>query len=250
MISAAEYRKEREKLMERWEKESRQWIKTEKAKCINNTINLNENANFFKDGAINPDIWYENSFRPLFVLKEVNDQGVQKCIQYDFTAMNEEQESNIWNRDGMWSDFGALVKGLLRVMDDNVELPPYEEMKAVSIENYREAISRVAIMNLKKMAGGGKVESEKSRETIEYKYHINRFKKNIEEQISLLEPSIIICCGSGMAEDFDKYGVETYGIPIVQGLHPAINPNLRKVAFYNKTIERVRKTYYKQRGLC
>ena len=58
-----EYKDKREQLMTKWDKECRNWLEQENGAPII--------AAFFKDGIIDPDTWFQNDFRPLFILKEV-----------------------------------------------------------------------------------------------------------------------------------------------------------------------------------
>lgn len=121
MISAEKYRIEREKLMEKWERECREWAAELSGRPVV--------ATFFKDGVVDPDTWFNNDFRPLFVLKEVHDKNPLDITTFDFVDMNEEAGYDIWNATGNWSRLAVLAEGLVSTIIKGKEIPSYDELR-------------------------------------------------------------------------------------------------------------------------
>ena len=238
-MTAQQYKDEHKKLMDRWESECRKWFAEE---IENNSQPLNINANFFEDGIFDPSIWFSNkSFRPLFILKEVHDNGTQESKRINHVAMCEDKTYDIWNRQGrgMWRSLGALAKGMFKYLEED-KLPAYEELYAEDIEEYRTILRKIAIINIKKVPGGGNVNAKESIQTKCFTCHANKFKANLKEQISLINPTVIIFCGTDVPGCFDIIDGKLYGIPVVAGLHPAISANRHRENFYNRTIKQVK----------
>ena len=214
--------------MERWESECRNWLMTDSI-----------NATFFRDGIIDPDIWFNNRFRPLFILKEVHDKKPKGGF-VDFTAMNDAEDHDIWNRVGMWHALGTLAKGIICGIQNRENIVPYETLYAEDLGNYRKTLRQVAVINIKKLSSGSDTGSNESRITMHFSCHAYKFRDNLRKQIEMIQPSVIICCGSELKNCFDIKDGKLYGFPVVMGLHPATNPNCRRKAFYDDTIEKVR----------
>lgn len=231
------FKAEHESLMKKWEKECREWLIQE---------NADENlVTFFKDGVIDPNVWFDKDFRPLFILKEVHDKE-KKEPNIDFVSMTEGDDYDIWKRKGMWRAFGALARGIIYNIENEDIVLPYEEVYEENIEKYRDTLRQIAIINIKKISGGNKEDSEESKKTKHYVCHACKFESNLKKQIELMKPTVIICCGVGMEQCFEIKEGKIYGIPAVMGLHPATNANLRREKFYTNTIKNVRMTVIKQ----
>lgn len=229
-IRAQEYRNQREELMQKWELECRDWLECENGAPID--------ATFFRDGIIDPDVWFENDFRPLFVLKEVHDTAQDnRCI--DFVAMQNGKDYDIWEGRGMWRALGTLARGMISSMEEDGKIFPYEELYQMDLNEYRKTLRRIAVINIKKLSGGSQVASNESMQTKHFSGHAGKFKANLQNQIELIDPSIIICCGADIKSCLKFKDNKLFGYPVVLGLHPATNPNRRRESFYNETIEKV-----------
>ena len=225
-----DYLAKRDNLFGRWENECREWIALENK--------LPVIATFFRDGIIDPDIWFSHDFRPLFILKEVHDTAIEnRCV--DFVSMQTGHDYDIWERRGMWRAFGTLARGILSRVENPNSTPGYEELYNEDLSNYHATLRRVAIINVKKLSSGSRVTSDRSIETKHVTCHACRFRDNLREQIEMINPTVIICCGADLHDCFDMCDNQIYGIPAVFGLHPSTNPNRRRQAYFYDTIEKV-----------
>ena len=225
------YKVERLKLMEQWEKECRNWIVDRDGKSVS--------ATFFRDGIVDPSTWFNNDFRPLFILKEAHDMDPQDRW-IDCVAMNEGNDYDIWNRRGrgMWRSLGVLAKGMIISVTGSGVFPSYEELYEEGIDTYRETLRQIAIINVKKMSGGSRGNSVLSQQTRHFSLHACKFRNLLEQQIRQINPTLIICCGAEVGACLDIQDDRLYDIPVVTGFHPATNPNRRRDAFYNETINK------------
>ena len=235
-MTAQQYRDEHRSLMDQWKTECREWAQS--------------NATFYLDGAFDAEEWFnvDNKFRPLFVLKEVNEaiDEVDDCINFVGTG---DVGSDPWEGKGMWSSIGALAVAMFRMSKNPTTLPEYAFVKdtmnlqQTNTETERQQVCRkIAIINLKKLAGGANVGSKKSRDTLDFACHARRFADKLEQQIKMLAPTVIICCGKTVVAN--SLGIENgkiYSIPTIDGFHPKQNSTEN---FYYKTLREMR-----ERGL-
>lgn len=229
-MKASEYQTRHLELMMRWENECREWLKSEGKGAVLTP--------FFEDGIIDPETWFENEFRPLFILKEVHDK-TEENKRINFVAMKEGPEYDIWTRKGMWKAFGVLAKGIISRAEGKRVLS-YVQALEEGIESYREVLKRIAVINVKKLAGGGSDNSERSRQTFHFTDHADRFKEYLYEQITtLIKPTVIVFCGKEVERCFAVKDGKLYGIPAICGLHPSINPNCRRIDFYDETVNKI-----------
>ena len=225
-MTAQEYRSKHEELMAKWESEARSWLL--------NTRNddLAQNIPFFRDGVTCPEVWFEdnNSFRPLFILKEVStgknkidevqdflsiwgNKRTFEFAQYEFDDIKVGTFSQ-WKRiarlakafetvhngtfpcdyskyDMSFWDNGKLYSGNILGYKD----PEGKNSKRTANPTYNDIINKIAILELKKVGAGQTVTSELSLATEYYTNHIEKFKSNLSEQIKLINPTVIIGLG-------------------------------------------------------
>ena len=141
------------------------------------------NENFIKDGIVNISYWDRAPDKILFFLKELNmAPGSWSAtrppeIQRDFRKTVDEHP---WKTVGQWA-YGILNRRTMKAF--------YE---ANQEDNYSSACRSVAIVNLKKIAGDN---SSRPREIIEYAIRNAEF---LREQIELISPNIVVCCGRNL----------------------------------------------------
>jgi len=225
-MTANEYRVAREELMRRWSEECWEWLGYEKDDP--------KRPVFYMDGAFDSEEWYRGLFRPLFILKEVNEEtdGEATDRRYDFIGDN--RESDPWLRVNMWKKFSVLLQAVLAFGEGRLDDRDYQKCEDTTMEEHQDALKKVAVINLKKIGGGSAAAGDKSKQTFCFECHASRFSSRIKEQIELLQPSVIICCGKnsvinslGITQDAffivkDKEGHERK-VPVINGYHPSRN---------------------------
>lgn len=240
-----------------------------------------KDAIFYKDGVFDIDEWFSNKdFRPLFILKEVNEANkdeaekeaqihseneikkygekaaIKNCV--DFVGTGNIYGSDPWNGERMWKRIGALAVALYKAYNNDEDID-YDNVNKIMSENVesgetlRQTVCRkIAIINLKKLGGGNNVESDKSKATLCFECHAKQFYKNLIEQITFIQPTVIICCGKdivakslGLMDEkikAVKKEIEIYSptgkkqkIDVINGYHPS--NQVKTENFYNKTIK-------------
>lgn len=138
-----------------------------------------EKGFFVTDGMVNP-LAYKNI---VFVLKEVN--GATK--EWHLSEMLQGgSNGNSWNNIARWTKgltCASPQEACDLVWDDTIE--------KIRQEDRDIQLAKVATMNLKKISGTSEAKWP------EIKAFSEKYEKNLQEQISLYDPEIIICCGGG-----------------------------------------------------
>jgi len=144
-----------------------------------------DNAKDFADyGIIQEDLWMKAKRKVLFLMKETN-----------FFAGDLRKLA----RDNPWKVVGYWAYGLQNVTVE--QIPPFVEAKRE--ENYKNAYSSAAIMNLKKMQGGPAADMIKVNDAVK------RDAEFIKTELEIIRPEIVICCGTfgivgNIISDFEK----------------------------------------------
>lgn len=148
-------------------------------------------SNFYADGIVNENIWFENDKHPkiLYILKEVHETG--KNRECNFVKDADMDVQNGYNKGlFMWRKIAAHTRCIL----DKDYTFNADEMK--DSDAYLKAVNQIAIINLKKASGGSDTNSVKSTESLNYQWHTENYNEFIQRQISIISPTIIICCGT------------------------------------------------------
>ena len=221
--------------MQKWEEDSRKWLKeNEKA----------YKATFYRDGIFNPNRWFNNDIRPLFILKEVHE-AKDLCLEekrINFVEMKEEDDFDPWDgKTVMWRRLGTLAKGVLYFNNYHGEVLEYQLFpnNEQGLAEHRETLENIAIMNLKKYPGGSNTGHDKSRQTIDFTVHAENYADFLRKQIEIMDPTIIICCGKNIVKScLEKYEIVIdNSIPVIDTYHPS-NAGL---GFYWNTFDEIKK---------
>lgn len=251
MLAVNEYMFKKNELLDEYEKRVRKWLEEKGEKEIAYKIP------FFRDGITCPEVWFKpgNEFRPLFILKETS-LGIDKIEELnDFL--------NVWGNQTRfefvenpfddvkvgqfttWKKIAALAKGLedanngLGIREYNLKEFSYQpgEKYQGDIEGYRrygsrtsnslynDIMSKIAVLEIKKIGGGTLAQKELSIATGYYSEHIEPFKDLICKQIELINPTVIIgCCRefftANLLKDIEN---KTSDILWIYGYHPTMN---------------------------
>lgn len=223
MMTATEYRKAHGELLEEYETKVRKWLAEDGAKDIEKRIP------FFRDGVTCPETWFRegNTFRPLFILKEVSlgINTVEELGGYLETWGNPQRFEFVENpfddvkigRFPQWKRIARLAKGMEDVhegadtcdyykydLDFKEGGEPYKgDITGYKLYNhqrtanaaYNDIISKIAILEIKKIGAGQTVNSKLSCATKYYSRHIERFCDLLCRQIELIDPTVIVCLG-------------------------------------------------------
>ncbi|WNG62377.1 hypothetical protein F0U59_52535 [Archangium gephyra] len=136
------------------------------------------NRSFYEDGVARGSSYWNSNPRVLFLLKEVNaDEKVPAWNLFD--VVGEGRIGATWTVISYWAQ-GIRQGG-----------PPWEDVRGATAASRREAISKIAIVNLNK-CGGKKTSVNSKIWAAAY-----RDRQFLVRQIRLYAPHIIIACGVG-----------------------------------------------------
>lgn len=138
-------------------------------------------AGFVADGVVDEVAYLKCDLKILLVLKEVNDPKGGGWDLREF--LRKGGRPHTWSNVARWLDgIGELPASL-----------PWNEVSQVSESQRREALQRIAAMNLKKSPGGyTTVDSELKRAAVVDREHLR-------QQFALYRPDVVICCGTAAA---------------------------------------------------
>lgn len=284
MLNVEEFLCQRKDLMTRYEQEARAYLRK-----LGRKADFVEQIPFFADGVADANIWCnaDNNFRPLFITKEASIgfdsviglpeyyrkwDGITYFEHVDDPfgdikiGVNKFASNNPWQRIiklarglellcknkefheySSLNYFGFETGGLRNT--NNVSGDPVYEFQTAN-ENYISTVNQIAVINIKKLAGGTNVGSELSVESGFYLDHISdeneSLKKLFIEQIELIDPSVIICCGKEYGKFTSAYLPseikEKYACKIIECPHPNRSSN---ESFYDMPI----RTYAEMNGI-
>lgn len=263
-MTASEYKIKKDRLLTEYEERVRGWL------AENYSTELSEKIPFMRDGVVCPEIWFEenNDFRPLIFLKEVslgineeaelddflNLWGNQKSFEFVENPFDDVQIGSF----SQWQRIAKLLKGLEEIHNGaswcdyykydlsfipggekyNGEVEGYIKHNNEKTKNeiYNGIVSKMALMEIKKVGAGQTVGSKLSMQTGYYAEHIEPFKDLLCRQIELINPTVIICCGreNGCISELLKYVKENTNERLwIDGYHHTRSSNLH---FYEEPL--------------
>lgn len=133
---------------------------------------------FITDGVMDPDHWFSQKVRPLFLLKEAYGGDIDWDLASDH-VMADEKIKKIWKRMSLWA------KGIFGTNISQIE--PYDPNDDELNRFGNKYLSKISAINIKKYDG---------KSTSNY-VNINSFAKKdaefLKREISLCDPTVIIC---------------------------------------------------------
>lgn len=225
---------ELEKLFDEWRKrhisEDYSNDKISKNKISKNKISKN---NFIPDGIIDEASYMQSPKKILFIAKEA------ACLKEENTI---EKNFEIAQNDGFWcrrvvlgeekrgTHFSSGLALLANaILNENFETP----------EKDISALRYVAFMNINKRGGFTKCHQRILRE------YVQKYRDLIEEEIKIISPDIIVCCGVGIRDDLLKKYVHIpdENVPVLEVYHPSYwfvkdTDKLKKLEDEFKSIQR------------
>jgi hypothetical protein len=182
---------------------------------------------FHKDGIVNPERYREERLRLLFVLLEPNSKGGR------WDRFQGHDLRHVFGEVGLGKSIDLNLARWTRVLLDGEH-----EYFSPNAAAAKEQLRRVAIMNLKKLAGSGTANPEA------ISVHAWRDAAFIRKQVELIQPDLVVTCGPnanrlfGMVLSDDPFrvvpeeSVWSHGsVVVLPGNHPAVRPKDAPAAF-------------------
>jgi hypothetical protein len=124
-----------------------------------------------RDGILNPEKFQTAPERVLFVMKEANSKdGYSLC---DF--LKDGPRYQMWHTTARWA--AGCLRGF----------PPFKEIDSLAVRT--DALTRVAVINLKKTPGGPTAKAS------DIGLYAENDRDLLVEQIDSIRPTVIIACG-------------------------------------------------------
>ena len=137
---------------------------------------------FAKDGIVSEES-YEGI---LFILKDVNNAKPGEDIDLRDSLVTRTDEGRTWYNVARWTT---------ALLDDNEYTNLASKMNS---DIQHEQMKRVAVINIKKEAGGPKVSDSMIRKCAEQQ------KEELLEEIILCNPRLVIVCGAGLKSSVES----------------------------------------------
>lgn len=177
--------------------------------------------NFIPDGIIDEACYEQSKKKILFIAKEA------ACLSMDKTA---EENFLLAQNDGFWCRKVAF--GEEKVSPFSIKLALLAN--ALMTGNFEDPntdidiLKYVAFMNLNKRGGFTKCHRGILRD------YVQKYRDLIEEEIKIISPDIIVCCGVGIRDDLLKKYVHIpdENVPVLEVYHPSYAVSYEK--FLNK----------------
>lgn len=186
-MDAAKYNESVNALFDAWREE----YKNEDAKYLSEKISK---LSFKPDGVICPEKFFSQNERYLFIAKECHDEGDENNFWLQEVAQGDKESEKFSKR------FSVLVNALI-------------SNDFTNISQSTEAFNYIAFMNLNKRGGFASCDP---RVLEAYTEH---YKNYILDEIKLINPTTIICCGADVRKLIEKF--ISSDVKIISIWHPS-----------------------------
>ena len=177
---AAEYEKKAKALFDDWKSK-------EPAYGIDHRSNI-----FIRDGIADPEQWFSQNVRPLFLLKEAYTKDVTYKKDWDLSDhFMGRSENGPEKCDSTWRRMTQWAYGILNTSTE--EAPSFEEAaEAIQSDSKKvfygnEWLGKIAVVNIKKSSG----KQMSNRDDL--KAYAKYDAKELVKQIEIIDPTVIIC---------------------------------------------------------
>lgn len=205
-MTAEDYRKEITELFEKWKKE--QAIETDEDYNNYKFENVSKTS-FLPDGIIDVKMYFNASKKVLFIAKEANWGGSDTENKVEGCDGDFWLQSVVTNTGEFAGKETNFSKGLAMLYNayitNSFDSPDYSH----------NGLKNVAFINLNKRGGY----SFCSYQTLVG--YVQRYGKHIAEQIDLINPDIIICCGTKLVDIVKRYAKPNCSAKIIGVYHPS-----------------------------
>jgi len=141
---------------------------------------------FVADGIVDEENYLASYPKLMFVLKEVNDPSGGNWDLRDFLRDGARKPS--WNNIARW------IKGIRNLPQDM----EWKLIEGVSEQDRSEMLKSICALNLKKSPGGYITDNDSLNKVA------TEDQEYINQQFSLYNPDLIICCGSSVSHLFNS----------------------------------------------
>ena len=141
---------------------------------------------FVEDGVADEDAYLASPKKILFVMKEANSPGGG-----DWDLRETLRDGG---REATFNNLTRWVEGILSLPDDK----PWEKMEVIDEGRRKDALQKIAIVNLKKSPGGH------TTNPLELDAVAREDRSFLERQFKIYDPDIIICCGTQPGDRFHE----------------------------------------------
>jgi hypothetical protein len=189
---------------------------------------------FYRDGIVNEAVYARQKPRLLFILAEPN--GTKR----NYASGEDPDLRRIFGERGLGKSIDLnLARWSAVVLDHTLKF------FTPSREAARDALQRIAVMNLKKLAGGGLANLEA------ISVQAWRDRAFIRREVELIQPSVILTCGRTASRLFPWIVTDDElsalkpdsiwrlgRVPVLQVNHPSVRPKDAGRAF-SRVVDRV-----------
>lgn len=171
------YEKKSAELFERWKKK-------EPFEGLDCKIDHGNNV-FVRDGIVDPEQWFSQDVRPLFLLKEAYNGDEDWDLREHIMRDEPMKGHTAWRKITQWA-YGIMGTSVDHIpfFDDMIEATVSDKGK-LSFGN--DHLKKIAVVNIKKSNGQPTSNNE------EVGIYAWRDKEELAEQIELIDPTVIIC---------------------------------------------------------
>lgn len=131
---------------------------------------------FISDGVVDPERWFSQEIRPLFLLKEAYNGDADWDLASHLLHSTSRCGAT-WRRVSQWTE--GLLKTTAR------DIFPFQKQSVIAYGN--EFLRKIAVMNVKK--SGGQHSSDEQELLMYAEYD----KLELYEQLVAIDPTIIVC---------------------------------------------------------
>lgn len=195
------------------------------------TLLPNEQRGFSRDGIIHEETFLTQCERILYVLVEPNTSNEGRFGEYSGCDLRKTLGNELFNKP-FNKNLGLWTKVLLDGHTDFELLSPTDAMKQ---------LRRVAIMNLKKVGGGGQANQPQIRR------HALRDQEFIRKEVAFINPTVIVVCNrsiwtlfTGIMTGSDRIQAEFAGAVVIYSYHPSLRGGEQGRTAFDSILEQAR----------
>jgi hypothetical protein len=163
-----------------------------------NEVGYIPKGNFLYDGIVFEKEYEQSKTRILFIGEEChaydkNDDIIESQITKtdDYNWMRENTNDYLNNNGMLWPFLRGIAMLSNAIIDNNYSKPNKDAT----------VLYNVAIINLNKRGGYKKVVSK----TLDG--YVNEYQKEIREEIAIIDPNVIVCCGEEVLQLVENYNL-------------------------------------------